>query len=75
MQCPYCKKELSEGYIPASKMALMWLPENGKVPATVFNKTKTGVNLTKVPVWHMQKAKSYYCDDFKIVITPVPEEI
>lgn len=74
MQCPYCKKELSIGYIPASKMALMWIPEDGKVPATVFNKTKTGVNLTKVPFFGMQKAKSYYCDDYNIVITPVPED-
>ena len=74
MKCPYCKKEMSAGYIPASKMALMWIPENEKVPPTIYNKTDVGVNLTKVPVLRMQKAKSFYCSDCKIVITPIMEE-
>lgn len=74
MECPYCKKEMSAGYIPASKMALMWIPDNEKVPLTIYNKTNVGVNLTKVPFWKMQKAKSYYCSNCKIVITPVVEE-
>lgn len=74
MECPYCKKEMSAGYIPASKMALMWIPDNEKVPPTIYNKTNVGVNLTKVPFWKMQKAKSYYCSNCKIVITPVVEE-
>ena len=75
MQCPYCKKELMEGYIPASKMALMWLPESGKTPATIYQKTKTGINLTKVPFLRMQKAQSFYCDKCNVVITPVPKNI
>lgn len=74
MECPYCKKEMLDGYIPASHMALMWIPENEKVPLTVFNKTRVGVNLTKLPISKMQKAKSYYCSDCKIVITPQVEE-
>lgn len=74
MECPYCKKEMSSGYIPASKMALMWIPDHEKVPPTIYNKTNVGVNLTKVPFWKMQKAKSYYCVNCKIVITPVVEE-
>lgn len=74
MECPYCKKEMLKGYIPASKMALMWIPENEKTPPTVFSKTSVGVNLTKVPFWTMQKAESYYCRNCKIVITPSVEE-
>ncbi len=75
MQCPYCKKELSEGYMPAIRTALMWIPDDKKIPLTIFSKTKTGVNLTKVPFWHIQKAKSYYCNNCKIIITPVPETL
>ena len=74
MKCPYCKKEMSAGYIPATKMALMWIPENEKVPLFIFSKAKGGVNLTKVPFFKRQKAKSYYCGNCKIVITPVMEE-
>lgn len=74
MKCPYCNKEMSDGYIPASKMALMWIPESEKAPPTIYNKTHVGVNLTKVPFWKMQKAKSYYCNNCKIVITPIVEE-
>lgn len=74
MVCPYCKKEMLNGYIPASKMALMWIPDNEKVPPTIFNKTSGGVNLTKVPFWRIQKAKSYYCSDCKIVIVPLTED-
>jgi hypothetical protein len=59
MKCPYCGKEMENGYIPASKFALMWIPEGERVPTTIFNKTKTGVNLTKVPFWTMQKAESF----------------
>jgi hypothetical protein len=74
MKCPYCGKEMENGYIPASKFALMWIPEGERVPTTIFNKTKTGVNLTKVPFWTMQKAESFYCDSCKVVITPVKEK-
>ncbi len=48
MECPYCKKEMLNGYIPAVKMALMWIPDNKKVPPTIFSKTHDGVNLTEV---------------------------
>ena len=75
MECPYCKKEMSAGYIPVCKMALMWIPDNEDVPPTVLHKTHVGVNLTKVPFWRMQKAKSFYCRDCKIVITPVDEKL
>lgn len=73
MECTYCKKEMLNGYIPAVKMALMWIPDNKKIPPTIFSKTRDGVNLTKVPFWRTQKAKSYYCSDCKIVITPATE--
>jgi len=73
--CPYCNKELLEGYIPAGKMALMWIPKGEKMPATIFSKTKNGVNLTDVPLWRAEVASSFYCDHCKVVITPVPKNI
>ena len=57
MVCPYCKKKMSDGYIPAIQSALMWIPDN-----------------EKVPLFKRQKAKSYYCGNCKIVITPVVED-
>ena len=74
MICPYCGKEMKKGYIPAAKMALMWIPESDKVPVTIFSKTKTGVNLTDVPIWKMQKATSFYCTDCRVVVTPVEKQ-
>ena len=49
MVCSYCKKKMSDGYIPAIQSALMWIPDNEKVPLFIFSKAKGGVNLTKVP--------------------------
>lgn len=43
MVCPYCKKKMSDGYIPAIQSALMWIPDNEKVPLFVFSKAKGGV--------------------------------
>ena len=47
MVCPYCKKKMSDGYIPAIQSALMWIPDNEKVPLFVFSKAKGGVNFLK----------------------------
>lgn len=30
MVCSYCKKKMSDGYIPAIQSALMWIPDNEK---------------------------------------------
>ena len=57
MVCSYCKKKMSDGYIPAIQSALMWIPDNEKVPLFIFSKAKGGVNLTKVPFFKRQKAK------------------
>lgn len=40
MICPYCGKEMKKGYIPAAKMALMWIPESDKVPVTILVRLK-----------------------------------
>jgi len=71
MNCPYCKKEMKEGFIPAIKMALQWLPKGGKLPLTIFQVAKGGVKLSKMPGWTYEKAESFYCEDCRIVITPV----
>ena len=47
MVCPYCKKKMSDGYIPAIQSALMWIPDNEKVPLFIFSKAK-GLSLIHI---------------------------
>ncbi|VEU81265.1 PF20097 family protein [Haploplasma axanthum] len=71
MECPYCNKEMEEGFIPASRMRNQWIKKGGKMPSTVFGTSKDGFALSEMPVWKTKKTISYYCYNCNIVIIPV----
>ncbi len=71
MKCPYCGKEMKEGYIPAFNRAVQWIPKGEHVPLTFFQKAKGSIRLSKNPKLALEKALSYYCEKCKTVITPV----
>jgi len=64
---------MKAGYIPATPMALMWIPMDDAMPLTLFGKTKTGVNLSKSPILSIKRVTSFYCVHCKIIITPVSD--
>ena len=72
MECPYCKKEMAKGKIPAGRDSICWYPEG--VELGLFSTMDEGVvMLAKVGFFDAAEAESYYCKDCKMVFTPVPE--
>ena len=73
MECPYCKKEMVEGKIPARKANICWYPADKEL--RVFSDLDDDVVLLAKPdVWDAGMAVAHYCGDCKIIIVPVPEK-
>ena len=64
MICPFCGKEMREGFIPAGSSGLVW--RSGEL-------LESDVYLSRIPVLRGQSATAYYCPDCRQVIVPVPE--
>ena len=73
MECPYCKKELPKGSIPAGRDSICWYPED--VPTGWLSQSEEGVvMLAKAGLFNIgAEAESYYCKDCNMIFTPVPE--
>ena len=69
MECPYCKKEMREGFLYASQSAPVWCPG----PANEPFPPDSSMNLTEPGLFTEKRAESWYCQDCKILITPVRE--
>jgi hypothetical protein len=73
MKCPYCGKEMSEGYIYNGQQPNQWLPK-GVMPARIkFTKRAEGVDLKNT--FHFFKESGYcseafHCYGCQIVIAP-----
>lgn len=60
MKCPYCDKELREGYISSS--TIEWIPNQG-VPRMKYRDDKaTGFRLGKHSLFGSDKHSAYFCD-------------
>lgn len=70
MECPYCKKEMREGNIPATRDELCWYEGNHEY----LPLAEKGMLLCAKPYFKTQYAAAHYCPDCRIVIVPVPTE-
>lgn len=70
MECPYCKKEMREGNIPATRDELCWYEGNHEYHPLA----EKGMLLCAKPYFKTQYAAAHYCPDCRIVIVPVPTE-
>lgn len=68
MECPYCKKEMQEGKIPATQAAVCWYEGNHEV----LPLGEDGIKLSATPYFGPKYATAHYCPDCRIVIVPVP---
>ena len=71
MECPYCKKEMSEGYIHNGRQPIHWIPEDGKPSAFAFKTARGGVSLRHkptTPAINGYQAEAYYCADCRMVL-------
>ncbi len=74
MICPFCKKEMEEGFIPACKETLQWIPKDEDIPWTIYKIAKGGVRLSKNPILSSQRVIAYCCKQCDMVIIPVEKE-
>lgn len=68
MDCPYCRKEMRAGKIPASYDAVRWYEADEEIGYT------GGIPLSGRPIVKVKYAKAYHCPDCRMVIIPVPTE-
>ena len=61
MNCPYCNKEMEEGYIAQDRYAITWRPIEAynSVIKTIFSKNK--IKLTSFS--NNTEARVFYCKD------------
>lgn len=61
MICPNCNKEMVKGYIPAVRGAVLWIPEEVKMPWGFSQAPKGGFTLSKTTMWKTKKKDAYHC--------------
>jgi hypothetical protein len=73
MKCPYCGKEMPEGYIYNGQQPIQWLPK-GIMPARIkFTKRDEGVDLKNKFSFFKESgysAEAFYCYACNIIIAP-----
>lgn len=70
MECPYCKKEMREGYLHAYRSEPEWC--FGPVDRAPISEP-VSVRLADPDLFASKNVASWYCPDCKVVITPVRE--
>ena len=78
MECPYCKKRMSLGYIPNVKQPVQWIPEGKKASVFSFCIAEYGiplVNTFSILKANGYRAKAYFCVDCGVVIAPTEKSI
>ena len=73
MECPYCKKEMTKGKIPAARGSICWCPADKDMWGFSYMDEDV-VMLKKAGLVNFAEAEAYYCADCRMVITPVPEK-
>ena len=70
MKCPYCDKDMSEGYLYSESQPNQWLPAKKKPSIWRWTVATDGVELNNKQGITGFKATAYYCNDCHIVIAP-----
>ena len=68
MKCPYCSKEMAQGYIHNGKQPVQWMPHGKKCSMFAFSAADGGVELNNKFSMSGYCAEADYCDDCHIVI-------
>ena len=73
MECPYCKKEMAKGKIPAARGSVCWCPADKDMWSFSYFDDDV-VMLAKAGLTSAE-AEAYYCADCGMVFAPVPEKV
>ena len=71
MECPYCKKEMEEGYLSAYRSEPAWSPGPLNRPEELW--PEDGLRLVDPGLLATKRVPSWLCRDCKVLITPVKE--
>ncbi len=66
MNCPYCNKELLEGYIPTQ--ALEWVPKNGEPKLKYTANKDDGFRIGKHSFFDAKHQIAFYCNSCEKII-------
>ena len=70
MECPYCKREMTEGYIRSFRSEPEWFP--GPADRAPLSEP-AGVRLADPDIFASKTVPSWLCGDCRILITPIRE--
>ncbi len=68
MKCPYCEKEMQNGYIPTDTTPAQWLPEGEKQSLFKLKYSKNCKKLISENTSFGIHAIAYYCGNCGIVL-------
>jgi hypothetical protein len=72
--CPQCGMQMKTGYVQSSDFPVQWIPAGSRVPM-IRGKVAKGAVRTGSGGWFFgYRATSYYCENCKLIITPVKDE-
>lgn len=69
MLCPFCKEELTEGYLATGSQRIAWLTEEPY--AFAYPQGEEDFFVTKFSFWHPSHVKSFYCKKCRVILTKV----
>lgn len=71
MKCPYCGKEMREGYFQSGAQPIQWIPKDSKPSIWKTGVAKGAVVMGEGSLMKSYQAEAFCCSSCKIVIVPV----
>jgi len=70
MKCPYCSKEMLEGYFNNGRQPIQWIPKGKNPSAFAFSISADGIRLRNTySIMKGYSAEAYYCNTCRTVIS------
>ena len=67
-ECPYCKENMKQGYIPTDTIPPQWIPKDEKMNSIRFFVLTNGVEVSGEKSALGHKATAYFCENCKVAI-------
>ncbi len=71
MECPYCKKEMKQGYLHNGRQPIHWIPDGNKPAILAYNTAKGSISLRHKPTSpaiNGYSTEAYYCAECCVVM-------
>ena len=68
MNCPRCSRPMVEGYVPAFKTKLLWIPKEVKPPIFITSVPRGAIELTSTPIFSTIRKIAYHCNECSMIV-------